>query len=90
MYFVILVIYTLLKRDMEILWLIKTITKFPTVIGYHQPDLSSVSVILVIGQPNITVKGTSNKSCLCKWSERVMCIPPSVVFDCCFLFKTYN
>ena len=40
MYFVILVIYTLLKRDMEVLWLIKTITKFPTVIGYHQPDLS--------------------------------------------------
>ena len=44
-----------------ITYVIKTITKFSNVIGYHQPDLSTEGqwrVMLVIGQFNGTVKGT--------------------------------
>ena len=47
--------------------------KISDVIGYHQPNLS---IMLVNGQFNRTV----NMSCLCNWTEHVMCT------CCCFEF----
>ena len=59
--------------------LIKTIIKYSNVIGYHQPDLST----------NRTV----NTSCMCRWTERVMCARCCSAFrrvNSFFFMKTYN
>ena len=50
-------------------------------------------IILVIGQCNSTVKGTVNMSCLCKWTECVVCMCCGLAFfrmNCFFLMKMYN
>ena len=45
--------------------------------------------MLVIEQCYRTAKGTVHTSCLCKWTERVMCVRYCLAFrrvNCCFFF----
>ena len=67
--------------------LIKTIMKFSNVIGYHQPDLSTNRTVMrhaCTWTVYRTVKGTVNTSCMCRWTERVMCA------RCCSAFRRVN
>ena len=85
----------LYQIDITIKLLIKTLTKFLNVIGYHQPDLSTnrtvyVHVTLVIERCNRIVKETVNTSCLCEWTEHVMCTSCFLSFhlvNCFFFFN---
>ena len=76
--------------------LIKTIMKFSNVIGYHQPDLSTNRTVMrhaCTWTVYRTVKGTVNTSCMCKWTERVMCARCCSAFrrvNSFFFMKTYN
>ena len=64
-----------------IMFWIKTTAEFSKVIGYHQPA-------------DLNTNRTVNASCLCEWTERVMCallsrISPSKLLFFVFM-KTYN
>lgn len=74
------IITTIIKRILERDWL--SPSRFE-----HQQD--NVRVMLVIRQCYRIIKGTANRSCLCKWTERVMSVRSFLVFrrvDYCFVF----
>ena len=81
-----IVVAQLKEKTSPIKTLIKTITKFLNVIGYHQPDWAPIGqhsrVMLVIGQWNRTVKGTVHISdaCMCKWTECVTSVCCNLAF----------